>query len=471
MQSDFKLKSIIKLSSLILLLLTLLNCQRNTPLNQEHLNLFETDSLIQLKNPYQLEYANFNKYMDSLKKESSVAEDSISVKYYFLQKKYAYNLNHSLEEGLPEIRIYDQYNEKTYNFEDSYLLKNPYYKNFIKTYLDLKAKYLIAEKKSEYKNNIFFRTQWDIATTEFSGRIKEYALYHLLKFQINVMGHEFDTLKIHSFRKYCKKENYVHEIDSLYKHLIGLKSETKEYYYKIDREDTLSAYVYFPKSKEKNRPCNLILHGGGWYIGHPLTRTHIPKQFNQLGFVSIALEHSIKGRQNATPVEGLQDARDAIIWARKNAQKLGIDPRQIIISGLSSGATLAALTAMADFPDNHSADTKNSSKPNAVIMWSGCVDVTVNNWFNYCLQNAAPLKTLSPIHLIKKTEIPFLIFQGDEDEYNDFETHIEFQKKMKAKNNQCKLILYENCGHTEVYKKDMMQEYRDFLHFMDLKEH
>ncbi len=264
-----------------------------------------------------------------------------------------------------------------------------------------------------------------------------------------------------TFKQKCTEKSYLNQIDSLFNHLAMIKSETKEFIYKVDNQDSLSAYVMFPENNVLKRPCIIILHGGGWYIGHPLSRINIPKDFNELGFVSVSIEHRLKGRQDATPLQGLQDAYSSIGWARNNAGVLGIDPQKITISGLSSGGTLAALTALSNEfdPDSFS---ETSQTPNAVILWSACVDATINAWFVYCLNNAVPIEKMSPIHLIKPSNIPFLIFQADNDEFNDSQTHIEFCARMHSFKNSCELVLFENTTHTEVYEKDMISEYKDF---------
>jgi len=350
---------------------------------------------------------------------------------------------------------------KKHDFEDGNLVGNSHFREFLKSYLDLKAKYKIASGKSSYTDNMFINEQWDIARKEFSGEIKDLALFYVMEHQITIMGHEFDTEMMDYFIKNCHNEPYKQKIDSLYAHLLQLKSETEERIYKISGSDTLSAHIYFPEHKQKNRPCILILHGGGWYIGHPLTRTHIPKHFNELGFVAIAVEHRIKGRQDATPLDGLEDAKAAVSWVRGHAEDLGIDPEKVIASGLSSGGTLAALTAVTS--DLEIESTEINSKPNAVIIWSGCVDVTTQGWFQYCLNDQVDNKELSPTHLIDTGIVPFLLFQGDLDKSNHYSTHVDFMKKMNAADNYCELILFENTRHVEVYNKEMTNYYKDFI--------
>ncbi len=436
--------------------------------NSQSITLQQADSIIAKKQIYTLDKTHFISYLDSLRAKVSADENKTSVKYFFLSKKYAYNLNHSLEKKLPNIKMYLDYSALSIkaDFTNEKLINNKHYREFLKTYLDLTAKYQIAEGISDHKNNIFINTQWEIAKNELSGAVKDFALYHVIKHQITVFGHEFNDKMMNYFFKNCDNKSYKNTIDSLYNNLLELKAETEERYYKITNNDTLSAYIYFPENRKNNMPCILILHGGGWYIGHPLTRTCIPKDFNELGFVAVAIEHRIKGRQDASPVKGLMDAKAAIRWVRQNAGELGVNPGKILISGLSSGGTLAALTAMTDGYEYKDENLNNSSKPEGVILWSGCVDVTRQGWFQYCLNGKDDCKNLSPTHLIKPGLIPFLIFQGTLDKYNNYTTHIEFCKKMKKAGNYCNLVLMQDTKHVEVYKQDMMDEYRAFIKYV-----
>ena len=428
------------------------------------ISLIEANTIFDTEKLYNLDYNSFTKELNALELTVSSSEDKTSVKYYFLQKDYAYNLSCSLDDTLPNIKMFFDY--KTWNKADlnnDNLLKNDNFKSFIKSYLDLKAKYRIADGSSKYADNKFINAQWDIAKAELNGAIKDFALYHIIEHQIVVMGHEFSDEMMTYFQSNCTNEDYKHEIDSLNTNLNNLKAETEEHIFKVVGNDTLSAYVYYPDNREKAMPCILILHGGGWYIGHPLTRTHIPKHFNELGVVAIAVEHRIKGRQDASPVEGVKDTKSAIRWARANADKLGIDPDKIIVSGLSSGATLAALAAQTEGYENEGENLNISSKPNAVILWSGCVDASFQGWFRYCLNGKDDSKNLSPTHLVEPGIVPFMVFQGKLDKYNSYKTHVEFCDKMETAGNSCKLVLYENTKHLEVYETDMMPEYKEFI--------
>ncbi len=61
---------------------------------------------------------------------------------------------------------------------------------------------------------------------------------------------------------------------------------------------------------------------------------------------------------------------------------------------------------------------------------------------------------------------PFLIFQGTNDEFLDYHTHIDFQKKLQDAGDVCDLVIYKGKSHFQVVRQDMEQVTGDFL-----KEH
>jgi dienelactone hydrolase len=67
-----------------------------------------------------------------------------------------------------------------------------------------------------------------------------------------------------------------------------------------------------------------------------------------------------------------EDAKSAIRWMRANHGKLGVDPDRIAAAGESSGATMAAQTAVS--PGFESSPMWISSKPNALVLFDPAMD-------------------------------------------------------------------------------------------------
>ncbi|MEY4278411.1 MAG: hypothetical protein RL377_415 [Bacteroidota bacterium] len=125
---------------------------------------------------------------------------------------------------------------------------------------------------------------------------------------------------------------------------------------------TEPAFQYF-RVKEDNikRPCVIIYPGGGYTIlasGHE--GIDIAKFFNSIGLNAMVVKYRIPNdkAQNDKSIAPLQDAQQAILLAKTNANAWGIDDKKIGILGFSAGGHLAASLS------SHYADVKidNPSK-------------------------------------------------------------------------------------------------------------
>jgi acetyl esterase/lipase len=125
---------------------------------------------------------------------------------------------------------------------------------------------------------------------------------------------------------------------------------------------TEPAFQYF-RVKEDNikRPCVIIYPGGGYTIlasGHE--GIDIAKFFNSIGVNAMVVKYRIPNdkAQNDKSIAPLQDAQQAILLAKTNANNWGIDDKKIGILGFSAGGHLAASLS------SHYADVKidNPSK-------------------------------------------------------------------------------------------------------------
>lgn len=104
---------------------------------------------------------------------------------------------------------------------------------------------------------------------------------------------------------------------------------------------SLTLDVLRAKDAREAQPAILFFHGGNWTTG---SKDRPPEPFSRLareGFVCFSLDY--RTAPGARFPAQLDDARDAVRWARMNAEKYGIDPAKIGLWGINSGGTLAAL--------------------------------------------------------------------------------------------------------------------------------
>ncbi|KAF5608489.1 AB hydrolase superfamily [Fusarium subglutinans] len=100
--------------------------------------------------------------------------------------------------------------------------------------------------------------------------------------------------------------------------------------------------LYKSPDAKNNAVLMYRMHGGGWCLGrhevdgvdnvYAATNTGIIVIYGRVANGSRAPEHPFP-----TPIN---DCYDGLIWCKKNADKLGVDPEKIIISGGSAGGQL-----------------------------------------------------------------------------------------------------------------------------------
>jgi acetyl esterase/lipase len=112
---------------------------------------------------------------------------------------------------------------------------------------------------------------------------------------------------------------------------------------------SIPSYQYFRVAADNiKRPCVIICPGGGYTIlaaGHE--GTDVAKYFNSIGVNAIVLKYRIPNAENQIDktIAPLQDAQQAMLLARTNADTWGIDKNKIGIMGFSAGGHLASSLA------------------------------------------------------------------------------------------------------------------------------
>lgn len=108
----------------------------------------------------------------------------------------------------------------------------------------------------------------------------------------------------------------------------------------------LDARLYIPAQTQPGPPpLTMFYHGGGWVIGtldtHDATCRAIANASDS-AILSVAYRLA---PENPYPAP-LDDCYDAMVWASKNGEELGVDADRLAVSGDSAGANLAAAVAV-----------------------------------------------------------------------------------------------------------------------------
>src|ERR1700692_2921313 len=145
---------------------------------------------------------------------------------------------------------------------------------------------------------------------------------------------------------------------------------TKTFTYTKTKQTDLAIVVHYPpgwKETDK-RPGGVFFFGGGGETGRIRAFEPHAQYLASRGMVAARADYRVKSRHGVTPKECVDDARSAVLWFRKNAAKLGLDPDRIVASGGSAGGHIAACPTLK--PASEPDDPNVSSKANALILFN-----------------------------------------------------------------------------------------------------
>lgn len=103
---------------------------------------------------------------------------------------------------------------------------------------------------------------------------------------------------------------------------------------------------YAPRAgSAESAPLVMFIHGGGWRRGDKGNATGAAKitHYPAKGWAFASVNYRLV--PDARVEDSAQDVADAVALAVRDARRLGVDPRHIVLMGHSAGAHLAALVA------------------------------------------------------------------------------------------------------------------------------
>jgi acetyl esterase/lipase/lysophospholipase L1-like esterase len=209
----------------------------------------------------------------------------------------------------------------------------------------------------------------------------------------------------------------------------------------------LKLHIYKPTEVSgKKLPCIVFFFGGGWTGGSPKQFYQQSDYFKRRGVIAISAQYRTMNSHKVHPSVCVADAKSAIRWVRKNAEKLGVDPNRIIAGGGSAGGHVAAATGVLEGLEDPKDDLGVSSVPNAMVLFNPVLDTTVKGYGSRKVQGADKT-VLSPCHHVRKGIAPTIIFYGTKDTTVPYENAVRFTKLMSEAGNTCKLVSFEGRNH------------------------
>lgn len=158
----------------------------------------------------------------------------------------------------------------------------------------------------------------------------------------------------------------------------------------------------------------LFIHGGAWKNGTAELFLRNMEYFEQKGITSASVEYRTV-TEGTTIDDCINDCEDAVLYLKRNAERLGIDANKIIAFGDSAGAHIAAVLGTPSMLKNKEAQVKMTVNCNAVCDLTGIWMNTVT-WGKDIFDTYDKAYELSPVWHVSGNNSPQLIVHGLKDE-------------------------------------------------------
>ena len=215
----------------------------------------------------------------------------------------------------------------------------------------------------------------------------------------------------------------------------------------------LTARIFRPTEQPNAARAAIVLfHGGGWDKGDASWMDAVAQRMTTAGLVAISVDYRLSDQKTVTPFDAIADARTAMRWVRRNAARLGIDPKRIAAGGTSAGAHLAVATAIFDDPWGDAV----SARPDALVLWSPALATADSAWFRKLTGGTAQAASLSPDLHVRSGMPPAIVLQSAEDNVTPAAGAQRFCERMRQSDNRCDLQLYPGVGH--LFTRNLQQQ-------------
>ncbi|MHC4206740.1 MAG: family 16 glycoside hydrolase [Planctomycetota bacterium] len=223
--------------------------------------------------------------------------------------------------------------------------------------------------------------------------------------------------------------------------------DVKTMTYKTIGDRELKIHIHYPPGwkAEDSRPGIIFFFGGGWTGGRVEQFLPQAEYLAGRGMVAARADYRVKSRDGVTPDKCVEDARSAVRWMRKNAGKLGIDPKKLIASGGSAGGHLAACTMIPKSVEADGDDLSISTIPQAMVLFNPVLSFEKQLLLKRLNGDEKLAKKISPTRYLDKNSPPVIILFGTNDRLKIFGD--EYWKKARAIGARADEFLAEGQGH------------------------
>ncbi|CAG8693547.1 16881_t:CDS:2, partial [Acaulospora morrowiae] len=212
----------------------------------------------------------------------------------------------------------------------------------------------------------------------------------------------------------------------------------------FEQVNFMSLDVYARKQPSDVKPVLLFIHGGEWKRGDKGAPYPLIRHMAESGWVVVSVNYRLAPTSKYP--NQLIDVKRALRWIKTHIAAFGGDPQFIAVAGDDAGGQIAAAVAFTQNDPKYQPNfEKTDTSVKACVLINAITDLLDENKFwdknigeDFC-KNVAGLKAKdesflkehSPLHLIKKDSVPFLVFHGDRDTFVPFKASDHFVEEFK----------------------------------------
>lgn len=262
--------------------------------------------------------------------------------------------------------------------------------------------------------------------------------------------------------KYISLRNTNINTENAYKLKLSNSISYKDIIYKNTNGVPLTLDIYSPlKNSGSPTPVILYVHGGSWVYGDktiPDSLNPVLNAFREEGYTIISTSYELM-RNKANFNKQVSDVKDTIRWIYKNKTTYNLDPSEIGVIGISSGAHLSLLASYSK-SDAFIDDKELSNYPSEIkylVDFAGPTDLSLlnTNNLNYDLSKIlnsikdknTVMKNFSPINYVEKNSPNTLIIHSSLDPVVPYKSSKELYDKGVKEGAKVELITLNGKVH------------------------
>jgi acetyl esterase/lipase len=219
--------------------------------------------------------------------------------------------------------------------------------------------------------------------------------------------------------------------------------------------EELKMDVYHPE--DPNGAAVVFIHGGGWTSGSKNggSGSEMWPELLGRGYLVVSIDYRL-APEHPFPAQ-MEDVTCAVLYLKRHADELGIDPERIGAYGGSAGGHLASLLGTTGGHGYEGGITSLTAEVAAVVDLFGPTDLTVDfdgaseriitTVFGATDRGSKVLVQASPVHNVSSDDPPFLIVHGELDELVPVEQGEALYEALVAARVDAEFVPVQNANH------------------------